>query len=116
MSSPHQRITSVMRLAAIAATTASLKAQFSELERLREEVEKPSCRRRHMSAEIQFDPEIQWDGSSLSVWAVNNGDRILCRIPRATIHGVPPFSDVLGREIARDRLEIFYRLRAGVVC
>jgi hypothetical protein len=40
MSSPHQRITSVMRLAAIAATTASLKAQLSELERLREQVRK----------------------------------------------------------------------------
>ena len=40
MSSPHQRITSVMRLAAIAATTASLEAQFSELERLREQVRK----------------------------------------------------------------------------
>jgi hypothetical protein len=68
-----------------------------------------------MSAEIQFDPEIQWDGNSLSVWAVNNGDRILCRIPRATIHGVPPFSDVLGREIARDRLAIFDRLRPAIV-
>jgi hypothetical protein len=42
MSSLHQRITSVanMRLAAIAATTASLKAQLSELERLREQVRK----------------------------------------------------------------------------
>ena len=45
MSSRHQRFTSVMRLAAIAATTASLEAhsleaQFSELERLREQVRK----------------------------------------------------------------------------
>ena len=42
MSSLHQHITSVanMRLAAIAATTASLKAQLSELERLREQVRK----------------------------------------------------------------------------
>ena len=68
-----------------------------------------------MSAEIQFDSEIQWDGSHLSVWAVNNGVRILCRIPRATIHEVPPFSDVLTREIARDRLEIFDRLRSALV-
>jgi hypothetical protein len=42
MSFLQQRITSVaaMRLAAIAATTASLKAQLSELERLREQVGK----------------------------------------------------------------------------
>ncbi len=42
MSSLHQRITSVanMRLAVIAATTASLKAQLSELERLREQLRK----------------------------------------------------------------------------
>ena len=42
MSSLQQRIPSVahMRLAAIVATTASLKAQLSELERLREQVRK----------------------------------------------------------------------------
>jgi hypothetical protein len=68
-----------------------------------------------MSAEIQFDSEIQWDGNHLSVWAVNIGARILCRIPRATIHEVPLFGDVLTREIARDRLEIFDRLRPAIV-
>jgi hypothetical protein len=67
-----------------------------------------------MSAEIQFDSDIQWDGNHLSVWAVNKGARILCRIPRATIHEVPPFGDVLTREIARDRVEIFDRLRAAL--
>jgi hypothetical protein len=67
-----------------------------------------------MSAEIQFDSEIQWDGNHLSVWAVNNGARILCRIPRATIHEVPLFGDVLAREIARDRVEIFDRLRPAL--
>jgi hypothetical protein len=42
MSSLQQRTTSVtdMRLAAIAATTADLKAQLSELEKLREQVGK----------------------------------------------------------------------------
>ena len=64
-----------------------------------------------MSAEIQFDSEIQWDGNHLSVWAVNNGARILCKIPRATIHEVPLFGDALTREIAGDGLEIFDRLR-----
>jgi hypothetical protein len=68
-----------------------------------------------MSAEIQFDSEIRWDGNHLSVWALNNGARILCRIPRATIHEVPLFRDVLTREIARDRVEIFDRLRPAIV-
>jgi hypothetical protein len=63
-----------------------------------------------MSAEIQFDSEIQWDGNHLLVWAVNNGARILC----TTIHEVPLFGDVLTREIARDRVEIFDRLRAAL--
>jgi hypothetical protein len=42
MSTLYQRITSVayMRLALIAATTAHLKAQLSELEKLREQVRK----------------------------------------------------------------------------
>jgi hypothetical protein len=48
-----------------------------------------------MSAEIQFDSEIQWDGS-------------------ATIHEVPLFGDVLTREISRDRLEIIDRLRPAI--
>ena len=68
-----------------------------------------------MSAEIWFDSDIRWDGDNLSVWAVNNGARILCKIPRATIHEVPPFGDALTREIARDRLEIFDRLRPAII-
>jgi hypothetical protein len=68
-----------------------------------------------MSEQIQFDKEIQWDGNHLSVWAINNGARMLCKIPRATIHEVPLFGDVLTREIARDRLEIFDRLRPALV-
>jgi hypothetical protein len=67
-----------------------------------------------MSTEIQFDSEIQWDGNNLSVWAVSNGARILCKIPRATIHEVRLFGDALAREIARDRLEIFDRLRPAL--
>jgi hypothetical protein len=47
MSSLQQRIPSVahMRLAAIAAATANLKAQLSELEGCAGRLEKPSCRR-----------------------------------------------------------------------
>ena len=63
-----------------------------------------------MSA-VQFDSEISWDGNSLTVWANVNGSRVLCEIPRSTIHRVPFLSD----EISRDRAAIFYRLRPAVV-
>ena len=68
-----------------------------------------------MAAEVQFESEIHWDGNSLSVWAVNDGARLLCIIPRATIHEVPPFGDAISREIARDRSEILDRLRPALV-
>jgi hypothetical protein len=64
---------------------------------------------------VQFESEIAWDGSNLSVWAVNNGTRVLCTIPRATIHEIPPFGDAIAREIARDRAEIFDRLRSALI-
>ena len=65
-----------------------------------------------MSAEIQFDSDIQWDGNHLSVWAVNKGARILCGFHAQQFTNLPPSGDVLTREIARDRVEIFDRLRA----
>jgi hypothetical protein len=69
---------------------------------------------RLMSA-VRFEDEIRWDGNSLSIWATVNGSRIFCEIPRSTIHEVPLFSDAISREIARDRAEIFDRLRSTVV-
>jgi hypothetical protein len=68
-----------------------------------------------MSANVQFESEIHWDGTNLSIWAIKNGARILCTIPRATIHEVPLFSDAITREIARDRVEIFHRLQAALI-
>jgi len=67
-----------------------------------------------MSA-VQFENEIRWDGNSLSVWATVNGSRIFCEIPRSTIYEVPLCGDAITREIARDRAEIFDRLRPAVV-
>jgi hypothetical protein len=69
---------------------------------------------RSMSA-VRFENEIRWDGNSLSVWATVNGSRIFCEIPRSTIHEVPLFGDAITLEIARDRAEIFDRLRPAVV-
>ena len=62
-----------------------------------------------MSA-VRFENEIRWDGNNLSVWATVDGSRIFCEIPRSTIH---LFSGTI--ETARDRAEIFDRLRPAVV-
>ena len=69
---------------------------------------------RSMSA-VRFENEICWDGNSLSVWATVNGSRIFCEIPRSTIREVPVFGDAITLENARDRAEIFDRLRPAVV-
>jgi hypothetical protein len=66
-------------------------------------------------SEVRFENEIRWDGSSLSVWATVNGSRVFCEIPRSTIHEVPLLGAATSREIARDRAEIFDRLRPAVV-
>jgi hypothetical protein len=68
-----------------------------------------------MSANVQFEREIDWNGHNLSVWVINNGVRTLCIIPRATIHEVPLFGDALTREIGRDRVEIVARLRSAIL-
>ena len=66
---------------------------------------------RNNVAHIQLENEIQWDGKCITVWALTEGRRIKCEIPRATVHSLPLFSDSLAREIARDRAEIVDRLR-----
>ena len=67
-----------------------------------------------MSA-VRFENGIRWDGNSLNVWATVNGSRIFCEIPRSTIYNVPLFNDGITREIARDRAEIFDRLRPAII-
>src|SRR5260370_34233792 len=67
-----------------------------------------------MSA-VRFENGIRWDGNSLSVWATVNGSRIFCEIPRSNIYNVPLFDDGITREIARDRAEVFDRLRPAVI-
>jgi hypothetical protein len=63
---------------------------------------------------LDLEPEIGWDDAVLLVWARTARGRIRCEIPRATIHAVPPFADALGREIARDRVEIVNRMRPAL--
>jgi hypothetical protein len=66
-------------------------------------------------ADIQFENEIEWDGDSLSVWAVTHRGRIGCEIPRNTIHMLSIYNDATEREIKRDRQDIFERLRPALV-
>ena len=64
---------------------------------------------------IQLEKEIHWDGEHLSVWAVTSKTRVLCQIPSETIHHIRLYSDVITREIARDKEEIMDRIRPAVI-
>jgi hypothetical protein len=66
-------------------------------------------------ADIQFENEIEWDGTNLTVWAVTLRGRVLCEIRRDTIHTLSIYNDAIEREIKRDRRDIFDRLRAAIV-
>lgn len=64
---------------------------------------------------IMLEKEIGWDGELLSVWAIRADLRVLCEIPRDTIHAIRYYSDALSREIARDRTDIISRLRPSLL-
>jgi hypothetical protein len=66
-------------------------------------------------SEVKLENDVQWDGERLLVWAVTSTSRVLCEIPRDTIHRVPLYSDAITREIARDKYEIVDRLRLHVI-
>jgi hypothetical protein len=66
-------------------------------------------------ADIQFENEIEWDGKRLSVWAVTHRGRVLCEVPRDTIHMLSIYNDAIEGEIKRDRHDIFERLRPALV-
>jgi len=64
-----------------------------------------------VGADVRLEPDVEWDGTCLLVWADTGRGRVRCDIPRDTIHALPPFSDAIGREILRDRAEIVERMR-----
>lgn len=66
-------------------------------------------------AHVDFENDVQWDGTCITVWAGTERGRIKCVIPRTTIHAIPLFSDAITREIERDRKEIVDRLRSRLV-
>ena len=62
-----------------------------------------------------FDRVINWDDKRLSLWAQSSAGPILCLIPRDAIHAIHKYNDAIGREIERDRLDIFDRLKPLLV-
>jgi hypothetical protein len=60
---------------------------------------------------VEFEPKIEWDGTSLSRWAVVGGNRIHIQLPREMIHSIPIYNDAIGWEIERYKADIFERLK-----
>ena len=64
---------------------------------------------------VHAEGEIKWDGQSLSVLVRVEGDIIMCIIPRDTIHGISIYRDAIGREIERDKADIFDRIQSHLL-
>lgn len=64
---------------------------------------------------VEFEPEIEWDGKSLSRWAVIKGNRIHIRLSREMIHSIPIYNDAIGWEIERYKADIFERLKPDLL-
>jgi hypothetical protein len=62
-----------------------------------------------MAAQLLLD-EIVWDGQAIEVAAATENGRVICRVPRETIHKLGPYSDAIGREINLERQNIVERL------
>lgn len=64
---------------------------------------------------VEFDPEIEWDGQFLSRWATVDGNRTQIRVPREVIHHIPMYNDAIEREIQRDKEDIFEKLKPSIL-
>jgi hypothetical protein len=64
---------------------------------------------------VEFEPEIEWDGQFLSRWAIVEGKRTQVRVPREMINGLPMYNDAIEREIQRDKEDIFERLKPSIL-
>jgi hypothetical protein len=64
---------------------------------------------------IEFEPEIEWDGQSISRWAIIDGKRIQVRLPRDLIHSITIYNDAIDREIERDKEDIFEKLKPSIL-
>jgi hypothetical protein len=61
-----------------------------------------------MAAELLDD--VAWDGQALLVALSTENGRVVCRVPRETIHALRIYSDVIGREIQLERRNIVEKL------
>jgi hypothetical protein len=60
---------------------------------------------------VEFESDIQWDGTTLSRWAVVEGQRVQLNASREMIHRLPLYNDAVGWEIERHKNDIFERLK-----
>jgi hypothetical protein len=51
--------------------------------------------------EVRLEYDIQWDGKASAIWVIGGNRRVLCKIPRETIHKISTFNDIISREILR---------------
>jgi hypothetical protein len=61
-----------------------------------------------MSAE--FSSQIVWDGQALYVEASTDIGRVICKVPRDTVHVIRLYSDAIEREIFQERHRIVQKL------
>ena len=64
---------------------------------------------------MEFEPKIEWDGTSLSRWAVIGGNRIQVHLTREMIYSIPIYNDAIGWEIERYKADIFERLKPKIL-
>lgn len=58
----------------------------------------------------EFSNQIDWDGNSLYVEAATDAGRVICKVPRDTVHALRLYSDAIGREIYLERHRILEKL------
>ncbi len=55
---------------------------------------------------VRLLDDIAWDGEALLVTGATENGRVVCRVPRDTIHKLHPYSDAISREIKLKRQDI----------
>jgi hypothetical protein len=58
----------------------------------------------------EFSNQIEWDGRTLSFEAAIDAGRVICRVPRETVHVLRLYGDAIAREIYQERHLIVQKL------
>jgi hypothetical protein len=77
--------------------------------------EGPSRNGHQTTMKLEFESDIQWDGTTLSRWAVIDGQRIQLNASREMIHRLPLYNDAVSWEIERHKNDIFDRLKSELL-